>query len=452
MKNILDAIVANGGKPLFVGGCVRDSILNIPCKDIDVEVYGLNASDLIKVLEQFGKVDQVGVSFGVIKLTTDTDDYDFTLPRIDNKISKGHTGFEVIVDHTLSPYEAAKRRDFTINSIARDMDGNLIDPYGGESDLMYGVLKATSDHFSEDPLRVLRGFQFAARFNMKVDNWTKTLCGSLIGEYETLANERIFGEWEKWALKSVKPSAGLDFLLDTGWIKLYPELDQLIGLEQEYEYHPEGCTWTHTGLVCDEAVRIAVRDQLNDEDRLVLMFAALCHDLGKATTTFVKNGRIVSPGHADAGIGPTISLMNRIGFVGDTKLKKIVDQVVKLVAEHMSHLGIEPNLKIVRRLADRTSPSNLNQLVRLMEADHSGRSPLPKGCPENARKILTIAEELDIVNNKPIPIVMGRHLMELGIKPGPTMGNIIKQCYQAQLDGEFDNLNDGLIFAKLLFV
>jgi len=141
MKHILEAIVTIGGRPLFIGGCVRDKILRQEPKDIDVEVYDLPADQLIEVLSRFGRVDQVGVSFGVIKLTTDDDDFDFTLPRLDNKTGNGHTGFEVIVDHTLSPLEAAKRRDFTINSIAEDMDGNLIDPYGGESDLMYGVLR-----------------------------------------------------------------------------------------------------------------------------------------------------------------------------------------------------------------------------------------------------------------------------------------------------------------------
>lgn len=447
MQNILDAIVNNGGNPLFVGGCVRDELLNIQSKDIDVEVYGLDANKLIQVLEQFGKVDQVGVSFGVIKLTTETDDYDFTLPRIDNKVGVGHTGFEVIVDHTLTPYEAAARRDFSINAIGKDVNGNLIDPYNGQMDLQNRVLRATSSHFAEDPLRVLRGFQFAGRFNMKVESETSVLCQQLMSEYNTLASERIFGEWEKWALKSTKPSAGLKYLVDTGWIKLYPELDAICDLDQDPEWHPEGCVLTHTGLVCDAAAEIATRDQLCDEERLVLIFGGLCHDLGKATTTHVSNGRIVAPGHAEAGIEPTISLMNRIGFVGDNKLKKVVDQVVKLVAEHMAHINIEPNPRIVRRLAVRTNPSNLNQLVRLIEADHSGRHPLPKCCPENALQILTIAKQLEIEASVPKPIVMGRHLIEhFNMTPGPEFKLVLDRCYQAQLDGKFDNIESGLLF------
>lgn len=449
MKNILDAIVAAGGTPLFVGGCVRDEILRLPCKDIDVEVYNLETSDLIAVLSQFGRVDQVGVSFGVIKLTTDNDDFDFTLPRRDNKTGTGHTGFEVVVDHTLSPKEAALRRDFTINSIARDMNGNLIDPYGGESDLMYGILRATSEHFAEDPLRVLRGFQFAGRFNMKVDDRTADLCYSLLPEAKTLASERIFGEWEKWALKSVKPSAGLQFLVDTGWIKLYPELEAIYELDQDPEWHPEGCVLTHTGFVCDAAAAIADRDQLDDEERLVLMFAALCHDLGKATTTSVNDqGRIIAKGHAEAGADPTRSLLERIGFVGDAKLRRIVDQIVPLVVEHMAHVNIEPNDRIVKRLAVRTSPSSLKQLVRLMEADHSGRPPLPKHCPPAALQILEIADRLAIQDDKPEQILKGRHLIPLGLIPGPIFTTIIDEAYQLQLDGEINTLEEAIQFAK----
>lgn len=449
MKHILEAIVDAGGKPLFVGGCVRDSILGIESKDIDIEVYGLESSDLVAVLSNFGRVDQVGVSFGVIKLTTDEDDFDFTLPRIDNKIGAGHKGFEVKVDHTLSPLEAAKRRDFTINSIARDMNGNLVDPYGGESDLVYGVLRATSEHFVEDPLRVLRGFQFAGRFNMKVDTRTANLCRSLLPEAETLASERIFGEWEKWALKSVKPSAGLQFLLDTGWIKLYPELDQLVGLEQDAKWHPEGCVFTHTGLVCDAAAEIATRDQLDDESRLVLMFAALCHDLGKATTTSVNDqGRIVAPGHAAAGVDPTRSLLQKIGFVGDNKLRRIVDQVVPLVVEHMAHINVVPTDRVVKRLSVRTHPSSLKQLVRLMEADHSGRHPLPKQCPPVALQILEIADRLAIQDEKPANILGGRHLIDLGVEPGPIFSTIIALAYQEQLDGRINTIDEAISFAK----
>lgn len=446
MKNILDAIVAAGGRPLFVGGCVRDSLLGIDCKDIDVEVYGLSADKLVDVLSKFGKVDQVGVSFGVIKLTTATDDYDFTLPRTENKIGLGHKGFQVEVDHTLNPMEAAKRRDFTINSIARDMDGNLIDPFGGESDLVYGILRATSTHFGEDPLRVLRGFQFCGRFNLVATISTLDKCEKLLPEANTIAIERIYGEVMKWALKSTVPSMGLAFLWNSKWVSLFPELEVLGHTEQDPEWHPEGDVYTHTALVCDAAVEIAVRDGLNDEDRLVLVLAALCHDLGKATCTIVDNGRIKSPGHDQAGKEPTISLLTRMGFG-----EKIINQVVPLVVEHMAHIGTEPTEKSVRRLACRVAPSTINQLVRLMEADHSGRPPLPKGCPESPRKILEISKRLEITNSKPKPILKGQHLIDsLNLIPGPHYKVILDKVYQAQLDGDVVNINQALTMAEVI--
>ena len=416
MEKIIQAITKAGGKPYKVGGCVRDKILGVDSKDIDIEVFGLDKEKLISILSQFGKVDAVGVSFGVIKLTTKDQDYDFSLPRTDKKVSEGHNGFEITVDHTLSLFEAAKRRDFTINAISEDFEGNLYDPHNGISDLKAKRLIATSDQFGEDPIRVLRGMRFCAIMKLEADDRTLGMCKEIYSEAHTIDLNRINGEFVKFFLKSQQPSMGLKFLKQTGWTKLFPELHNLIGCEQEHEYHPEGDVYTHTALVCDEAVNIAIRDNLSKEDRLILVIAALCHDLGKATTTFIKNGRIVSPGHAKAGEALTISFLEKIGFVRTSNVTK---QVVPLVVEHMSHIGVEVNERFVRRLSDRVAPSNLNQLVRLMEADHSGRSPLPKKCPENAKTILEVAKQLQVVDGKPKPIIMGRHLIDLGMKPGP---------------------------------
>jgi len=440
LKLILDSITTSGGNPYLVGGCVRDEILGIKnSKDIDVEVYGLSADELITVLKPFGKVDCVGVSFGVIKLTTPDDDFDFTLPRRDSKVADGHQGFTVEVDHNMTITEAASRRDFTINSISKDCDGNLFDPFGGVEDLKNRVLRATSDKFAQDPLRTLRGFQFASRFNLTVDPSTSLMCKSLLSEAHTISTERIYGEVLKWALKSVKPSAGLYFLRDTKWIELFPELHALVGLPQDAEWHPEGDCLTHTSLVCDAARDIAVRDKLNDDDRLVLMLAALCHDLGKANTTVMRDERWRSPGHAEEGADLTRSLLARMGF-GESVVKK----VVPLVVEHMSHIGVEPNNRLVRRLAVRVAPSNIAMLVRLIEADHSGRHPLPKGVPATAAKIQELSEGLDLMTGKPDPIVKGRHLVAMEMEPGPKFKDILDRCYQAQLDGEFHTLEDGL--------
>jgi tRNA nucleotidyltransferase (CCA-adding enzyme) len=336
IRQIMKVVHREEGRAYFVGGCVRDYILGVKSKDIDVEVFGLSIEQLATILRHFGKVDLVGKSFGVIKLTTLENDYDFTLPRKDNKVGSGHNQFEVEVDHMMTPYEAAKRRDYTINSMSMDVNGNLIDPFNGQEALNSSLLIATSGYFKEDALRVLRGMQFAGRFNMEVSEPTAFMCEDMKEDYGHLSLERIREEWTKWALKSVKPSMGLQFLVDTNWIPFYPELDALVGLSQDAEYHPEGCVFTHTGMVCDEAVKIADRENLNDEDRLILVLSALCHDLGKSTTTTVEDGRIKSPRHAQEGKNPTISLLTLMGF-GD----KIIEKVVPLVLCHMDHLNFE---------------------------------------------------------------------------------------------------------------
>jgi len=240
MNDILKAIVAAGGDPIRVGGCIRDGLLGLESKDVDVEVFGLSADALCVVLRRFGKVSVVGESFGVIKLTTKDEDFDFSLPRRDSKTGRGHKGFQVEVDHSMTPKEAALRRDFTINAIGKRLDGELVDPFGGEEDLRNRVLRATSEHFSEDPLRVLRGFQFASRFQLKAEPETVEMCRKLIHEADTLAVERIWGEWEKWAMKGVAPSLGLRFLVECGWIRLFPELLNLIDVPQDCHWHPEG--------------------------------------------------------------------------------------------------------------------------------------------------------------------------------------------------------------------
>lgn len=446
MKDILQAIQNAGGMPLFVGGCVRDELMGIDSKDIDVEVYNLHAEQLVSILRQFGKVSEVGVSFGVIKLTTDTDDYDFSLPRRENKIGRGHKGFQVIPDHTLTPKEAAARRDFTINSVAKTVDGELVDPYGGAEDIQNGILRHTSHHFAEDALRILRGFQFAARFNMEVHPETAELCRTLVPELRDIAVERIYMEFEKLILKGQKPSMGLKFLVDTGAVGHFPELDAIVGLHQDPEWHPEGSVDIHTGLVMDAAVEIAERENLSKEDRMILVLAALCHDLGKANTTVVEDGRIKSPGHDKTGVPLTESFLQSIGVS-----PYLIERITPLVAEHMCHIGGNINHRFVRRLTVRLKKASVRLLVLLMEADHSGRHPLPKRCPEAAEAILDVAKELAILDSKPKPIVQGRHLIQhLMMRPGPEFKVLLDAAYEHQLDGGFETLDEGLVFVKNL--
>lgn len=456
LQSIMTGIHLVGGEALFVGGIVRDRLSGRESKDIDIEVYGVQPEELEQLLSSFGKVDTVGASFGIIKLTTEDADYDFSLPRRESKDGSGHRGFIVESDPNMTPEEAASRRDFTINSLAMRHDGTLLDFFGGLKDLKNGVLRHTSPKFSEDSLRVLRGFQFAARFNLKMDKITASLCSGLRNEYKDLPKERIWGEWEKWAVKGKVPSAGLQVLEDTNWLELYPELFNLVLTQQDPEHHPEGGVFSHTKYVCDEAAAIADRENLDDRDRMILMFAALCHDLGKPATTVFENGRWKSPAHAQEGERPTITFLASIGAP-----LWLIEQVVPLVKEHMAHVGVEKMTdRVVRRIANRVYPSNIQMLAYVIEADHSGRPPLRKELPEQAREMLEISERLNVMSDKPVQIIGGKDLFLLAeegalpeayLKPGRHFGVLLKYLYEAQLDGKFTTPKEGRLFIKELF-
>ena len=435
LREIANKIAQVGGKVFLVGGSVRDSILGLEPKDFDCECFGIDKDTLIETLKSFGKVDCVGSSFGVIKLTTDQNDFDFSIPRRENKIGKGHKGFQVEFDETITPKEAASRRDFTFNALMQDIEtGQVLDFFGGIQDLTNKTIKATSKHFKEDPLRVLRGFQFVARFCLSLADFeTLLMCNSLKSEFDTLAKERIWIEFEKWASKGTKPSFGIDFLIKTDWVSLFPELAQLIGLEQSSKWHPEGDVMEHTRLVVDECAKIANRENLNKEQRIILILAGLCHDFGKIITTEFVNGKITSKGHDKAGTPFVKSFLNSIDAP-----KWVIEQVVPLCENHM--FRAQPTHRNIRRLANRISPSNIQMLVWLMEAD-SAHKPHPT---DESKKVLEIAQELNCESQKVEDILMGRHLIELGLKPGVEFGVILNEAREAQLDGEFSDLVSGM--------
>jgi putative nucleotidyltransferase with HDIG domain len=669
LQPIPDAIQAAGGQPLIVGGAVRDILLGHPPKDLDFEVYQLDVERLAMVLAPFGRIDAVGRSFGVLKLRTHAgQEFDFALPRRESKVGTGHRGFLAAPDPTMTPQEAAARRDFTINAMALTPDGQVLDFFGGQEDLRARILRHTTTAFAEDPLRVLRGMQFAARFDMRLAPETAALCRQLLPEAPTLAIERVWAEWWKWATQGARPSAGLRVLEQTGWISLYPELAALVGCEQDPVWHPEGWSivelageahdarttqsidinssspsrtfwefvtsttaapamvpglrstssaqtlinalvdgvsitdparpdsfssrsslnpaaitnsegliwafgatavsadkvirvvfkiplrhmksimltavddfeivrrvvhpvaiyvmnmlptfqgatdlqfhndpvnsdstilarpgsvyiptivvdartspidgdvlfyfdlavvgnsdiahvfdyttrlrvfqvqvgdvWTHTLHVCDVAAAIAKRDGLEGEQRAALLFAALCHDLGKPTTTrHDPDGHIRSPGHDQVGVAMAEALLRRLGAPHD-----IIAQVGPLVREHMVHIGMTLAARSVRRLALRLAPATIEQWGRLVEADASGRPPLPPAAPGAA--IVEYAQQLSAAAGPPAPVLLGRHLIAAGMmQPGPALGALLKQAYQAQIDGVFATAEEGMDWA-----
>ncbi len=437
--NIVAALRSNGAKDcLFVGGCVRDKVLGIPSKDIDIEVYGLSYSKIETVLtnKRFD-CDVVGKNYGIIKVNNQID---VSIPRRDNKIGMGHKDFDVQMDPNMTPKEAALRRDFTINSLAMQPETEvIIDPFGGVDDIKNRVLRATSEAFKEDPLRVLRGMQFAARFGMTMEPKTVQMCRDIKDGFYTLAKERLAEEWGKLMKLGRKPSKGLELLKNCGWISVYPMIGVLNNTRQDEIWHPEGNVFEHTKCVMDAAVEIADREQLNDFDREILLFSALCHDLGKPATT-IKNeeGRLVSPDHANQGVEPTKHFLNHNGVSPEK-----IDIISCLVREHMCHIGTDPTPRVIRRLANRLAPANMKLWAMLVEADHSGRPPLPKNNP--VVEWQKVAASLDLENNKPKPILMGRHILEHSrIRPGPRMGEILKDAFEAQLDGGFVDLDGAL--------
>jgi len=267
----------------------------------------------------------------------------------------------------------------------------------------------------------------------------------LLPEATDLARDRIWHEWEKWALRGTHPSLGLKFLRQTNWLNLYPELKALVGVQQDPEWHPEGDVWTHTLHVCDAAAVVADREQLAGRDRIVVLLAALCHDLGKATNTRFENGRWHAYGHEVGGVAPTKALLERIGCPIE-----IQDLIVPLVADHLIHAVDKVNPRLVRRLAFRLGEASVKHLIHLIEADVSGRPPLPPRLPDNAKKILELASGMKIDRNAPKPILLGRHLIGLGHEPAPWFGAVLKQCFEAQLDGVSENEKDGFEYLKSL--
>jgi len=420
-----------GGRAWLVGGSVRDLLLHQTPGDPDIEVYGLQPDDLHQTLSKLGKVEFVGQQFGVFKLWKDDLCIDIALPRSEQKTGPGHKGFAVAADPDIDPEHASLRRDFTINAMMLDpLNDELLDFHGGRADLKAGILRHVSEAFAEDPLRVLRGMQFAARYRLKLDKDTAALCRKLLPEAETLSKERTWCEWQKWAHASY-PSLGLDVLGQSGWLQLYPGLAALKGCLQDSQWHPEGDVWAHTKLVVDQAVKIAGRRHLENETYEHLIFAALCHDLGKPTTTFThENNRIRSTGHSEAGIEPARAFLASINAP-----KRISQYVLPLIREHLVHLHGQPTARTIRRLSHRLEPASIELWESLVEADASGRAPFPPARP--ALPWLERAREMSVQNNKPEPLATGRTLLDMGMKQGPEMGRLLAEAYEAQMDGIF---------------
>ncbi|MDX9900479.1 MAG: hypothetical protein RBT22_03175 [Aliarcobacter sp.] len=440
LEDILKDLQKIGATPILVGGCVRDYFLNIPVKDYDVEIFGIDCIQTIeKSLQKFGSVKLVGKSFGVLTLRVNKYDFDFTLPRTETKIGLSHQDFEVITNASLSFKEAAIRRDFTINAIGYDFfKEEFIDPFDGIEDLKTKTIKHINDKtFIEDSLRVYRAVAFASRFNFKIEEKTKELCKQIVlkNELKYLPKERVYEEFKKLFLKSSKPSIGFELMRELGILKYFSELQALINCIQEPEYHPEGDVWVHTMMALDEMARILKEENIEDEYRkLYLFYGILCHDFGKPFCTKEINGKITSHKHESLGIEPTISFLSKI-----TNEKKFIEIVCSLVKNHLAPFQLyktESSLKAVKRLSLKV---NIEDLCLVCLADCLGRTIQDKEkCPKATSWLLTKAKELDIHNEPIKPIIQGRDLIKLGFKPSNKFKEILEFAFDLQLDEHFE--------------
>jgi tRNA nucleotidyltransferase (CCA-adding enzyme) len=446
--DIARAVRQAGGRALIVGGWVRDWLRRQPSKDVDIEVFGVPQHGLPALLAPLGRVEPVGQSFPVYKVVRPGEDsgaIDVALPRRESKRGRGHKGFEVQGDPSMSIEEAARRRDFTVNAIAWDpLTGEYEDPFDGRSDLGRRVLRAVDPGtFGDDSLRVLRAVQFAARFEFMLHDETAAICRRI--PLDDLPAERIWGEVEKLLLQAERPSIGLALALELGVVdQVLPEMRPLVGCEQEPEWHPEGDVWTHTLMVVDKA-----RELNGDLDRpqmIAVMLGAVCHDLGKPATTAVVDGRIRSMEHEEAGVEPTNRLLDRLN-INTIDGFDVRAHVIGLVANHLKP-GMFYKAETVgdgafRRLAQKV---DLELLARVARADCLGRA----GAFDCAAMdwFLTRARALGVEHQPPAPLLLGRHLLALGLAPGPRIGEILRQVYERQLDGEVESLDAAIATAR----
>lgn len=478
MQTIQEGIhlIAERAEAYLVGGYVRDAILGIASDDADLEVYRLPVEALQSLLEELfpGRVHLVGRQFGVFHIPCSNGTLDVALPRRESKTAPGHRGFEVTGDPEMTIEDAARRRDFTINAILQNpLTGELIDPYHGKQDLELRRLRVVNkETFVEDPLRLYRAAQFVARFGLDVEGDTLELLKTMTanGSLDELPPERITDELKKLLLAD-KPSTGFELLRSTGVIeRYYPELAKLKDTLQEPEWHPEGDVWIHTMMVVDQAALIATREKMNDEERLLCVLGALCHDLGKALTTapVEKDGviRMRSLGHEKAGIEPTRELLSRLTFGQD----------VNLFCEHVAHYHLQPtalyrefekkNLSAGTSLASDRADSGYENAVRKFlkkilpydwkvflascEADYRGRTlpDIEKDPFEIGKKFAGVIQKNKLDEAAKTLLVTGEELIQLGVQPGKHLGDLLRAIENARDDERVRTKEEALAYLQ----
>lgn len=452
IESISQVLQEQNAKAIVVGGSVRDYYLALPIKDYDIEVYGLDSIESLEsILQRYGSVNLVGKSFGVLKLSHGGEEYDFSFPRVEHKVARGHRGFEVHTDGTLDFESAARRRDFTLNALGYDIEQkSFLDPFGGLVDIKNKTLRHIDDStFIEDPLRVYRAVQFAARFGFGLADSTHSLCQKMVvdGMLHELPKERVYSEFSKLLLKAPKPSEGFELMRELGILEYFPELQALIGIPQSPKWHPEGDVWIHTMMCVDAMVELLGSDQ---KQNLKYMFAILCHDFGKAThTTIEEDGSIRAIGHELAGIEPTRSFMYRL-----TNEHDFIESLVPLIEHHLKpsqFYRAKAKASAIRRLATKV---NIEELAIVAKADFLGRTTDESlaGVYHAGEWLLELSKTLSVSQEPLGNILQGRDLIALGLEPSAKFSEILDAVYEQQLEGRFASKDDAIEFVVKMYL
>lgn len=412
-----------GGRAYYVGGFVRDALMHRENKDVDIEVHGISPQCLEEILDTLGQRMAIGEHFGIFGLKGYA--LDIAMPRKEALRGHGHKDFDIIVDPFIGTENAARRRDFTVNALMQDvLTGQILDHFGGEADLRSGILRhVNAASFAEDPLRVLRAAQFAARFGFCVAEETVALCRGM--ELLHLPRERVEGELKKALLKAPQPSVFFTVLRQMEQLDIwFPELKALIGVPQNPKFHAEGDVWNHTMLVLDEAAKLRSRAA----NPYWFMLCALTHDFGKAVCTEETGGVLHAYQHELLGLPIAEAFLRRI--TGETRC---IEYVLNLVEFHMKPntiAGAGSAEKVTTRLFDRSADPE--GLICLALADDRGRITQAPATDHEAFLYERLAVFREVMSR---PCVMGRDLIEAGLAPGKDFTELLAYAHKLRLAG-----------------
>lgn len=428
-KTILDTMEMHGGKVYIVGGLVRDLVLfnQVDYHDVDVEIYHLSLEKVQEILSQFGKVNEIGKCFGILKVSV-LPNFDFALPRLEKKIGVSHQDFEVFVDENLELKEATKRRDLTMNALLYEYcSDTIIDLYQGMQDIQHSCIRMVNPNtFKEDPLRVYRIAQFASRFGFCVDSTTKQYCKEMVkaGALKNLSQQRVYDEYCK-LLMSLQPSIGLLFLKDIGALPTY--LQALENTIQRQDYHPEGNVMNHVLLVVDIAALVKTKAS----NPLGFMWACLLHDLGKPVVT-TNDGH--APKHNEAGV--TVFQEQCTSLITSTKLQKYIKT---MIFYHMHLMNMVRNhakdIAYLRLLKGIDGIVPIEDLVLISKCDKLGRL---RDCHQSVVQLDRYMDDVKarLGTTAVTPLVNGHDLLSIKHIEAIKYTEILKDVYELQLRGK----------------